>query len=365
MRIGELTLKPFRNLQDLHVDFESDRMLIVGGNGRGKSNLLEAISYLSIGKSIRGARDREAVPHGGKYFDISASWHDGTRDRQLRVFYGQEEGKQVFLDGAALSRVSDVLSLFQSVHFSPEDVTLVLRFAAQRRRLLDILICQAESPYLHDLQRYQRILTQRNRCLRGWRATPGSDELIGWDVQLCRLGGAIRHRRMQGLIQLAPDLTRFYRRLSTSREEVGVAYRGQAVSELDDAGLLSAEVMAEEMTRELAEYRDRERHAGHTLCGPHRDALTFTLDGVAADLYGSQGQLKGILVAWKMAELRFLEGCSGQRPVLLLDDVFSELDEVRSAELVALVEDFDQVLLTAPRLPGEGLCDRFSQLRMA
>jgi DNA replication and repair protein RecF len=170
---------------------------------------------------------------------------------------------------------------------------------------------------------------------------------------------------MRGLIQLEPDLTRFYRRISTAQEEVGVVYRGQVVSELDDAGLLSAEVMAEEMTTELAEYRDRERHAGHTLCGPHRDALTFTLDGVGADSYGSQGQLKGILVAWKMAEVRFLEGCSGQRPVLLLDDVFSELDEVRSTELVALVEDFDQVLLTAPRLPGEGLCGRFSQLRMA
>ena len=364
MRIGEITLRPFRNLQDLHVYFESDRVLIVGGNGRGKSNLLEAISYLSIGKSIRGARDREAVPHGGKYFDVSARWQDGSRDRELRVFYGREEGKQIFLDGAALSKVSDVLSLFQSVHFSPEDVSLVLRFSAQRRRLLDILLSQAEASYLHDLQRYQRILTQRNQCLRGWRVMSESDELIGWDIQLCRFGGSIRHQRMQGLIQLEPDLIRFYRRFSTGREEAGVTYRGQAVA-AGEAQLPSARAMAEELTAELVENRDRERHAGHTLCGPHRDALVFTLDGVEADTYGSQGQLKSILVAWKMAELRFLEGRTGQRPVLLLDDVFSELDEVRSAELVGLVEDFDQVLLTSPRIPGGGLCDRFSQVRMA
>ena len=362
MRVGEITLKPFRNLDDLHLTFEANFVLIVGDNGRGKSNILEAISYLSIGKSIRGAKDSEAVPHKGRHFDISATWHDGNRDRQLRLFYGQDEGKRVFLDGAPLPKVSDVVSMFQSVHFSPEDVALVLRFSAQRRRLLDILISQSSAPYLHDLQRYQRILSQRNQCLRN--RTGGADGLAAWDAQLCRVGAAIRHARLSSLIQFEPEFSGFYRRFCTGREKAGVTYQGQAIDGLTERELPTEDVMAEQLAAELAAQAERERHVGHTVCGPHRDAIVFTLDGEAADTFGSQGQLKSILVAWKMAELRFLEGRCGQQPVLLLDDVFSELDETRIGELIDLVGDFEQVLLTAPRLPDERLRRGFAEVRL-
>lgn len=346
MRIRRLTLCPYRNFAALDLSFGEDHALITGANGRGKSNILEAISYLSIGKSIRGARDQEVIPHGGQYFDVCADWFDGQREHQLRVFYGSSEGKRVFLDGAPLERISDIVSLFQTVQFSPEDVALVLQFSGQRRRLLDILLSQASGEYLRGLQRYQRVLSQRNQYLRqGPRSR--TDELIVWDGQLAELGGKLRRQRLMALVEMWDAFTAAYKRFSTGRERAGYTYQGaevEAASEVPDEAALGAG-----LERELADQFDRERRAGFSLSGPHRDAFAFTLDGEPADTYGSQGQLKSVLVSWKMAELRLLEARSGQVPVLLLDDVFSELDSERSEQLLSMVDDFEQVILTSPR----------------
>ena len=359
MRILQLTLQPYRNFEVLELDLDRERVLIVGANGRGKSNILEAVSYLSLGKSIRGGRDQEGVPHQGAHFDIRAAWHDGQRQRQLRVYYSDSEGKRVFLDGAQLSRISDVLTQFQSVHFSPEDVALVLQFSAQRRRLLDILISQSSASYLRDLQRYQRVVTQRNRWCRNWSSGEG-DELAAWDAQLIRLGGSIRRRRLETLVALQKPLMLLYERFSTGREVVGLTYRDRAIGEEGEESLPSAEVLSQELGEELAGSREQERRAGHTLCGPHRDAFGFTLNGEAAHVYASQGQQKSVLVSWKMAEARFLETQSGQQPVLLLDDVFSELDGERTTQLMNLIGVFDQVVVTSPGSLSPAVAEQFA-----
>jgi len=363
VRILQLTLQPYRNFEALELNLDRERVLIVGANGRGKSNVLEAVSYLSLGKSIRGAKDQEGVPHQGAHFDIRAGWHDGQRERQLRVYYSDHEGKRVFLDGAQLSRVSDVLTQFQSVHFSPEDVALVLQFSAQRRRLLDILISQSSASYLRDLQRYQRVVTQRNRWCRNWSSGAG-DELAAWDAQLIRLGGSIRRRRLETLTALQEPLMPLYERLSTGREVVGLTYRNKAIEEAGEESLPSAEALSDELGDELAGSREQERRAGHTLYGPHRDAFGFTLNGEAAHVYASQGQQKSVLVSWKMAEARYLESQSGQLPVLLLDDVFSELDGERTSQLTNLIEAFDQVVVTSPGSLRPDVAEQFTRVNL-
>ena len=198
MHIHKLILQPFRNFSYTELILRDEGAIIVAPNASGKSNILEAISFLSIGKSVRGARDREAVPHGGKHFDITGILHDGRREHELRLCYVHGKGKRVFLDGAALERISDLLSMFQTVHFSPEDVALVLRFAPQRRRLLDILISQADGKYLQNLQRFQRILVQRNQCLkRSQSMVDLSRELEPWDSQVTKVGSLLRRRRFE------------------------------------------------------------------------------------------------------------------------------------------------------------------------
>jgi len=365
MRIRQLELKPFRNFDQIKLDLGARGALIVGNNGRGKSNILEAISYLSLGKSIRGARDHEAVPHNGTWFDIQGTWDTADRQRHARVFYSGHDGKRVFLDGVPLPRVSELVSQFQTVHFAPEDVALVLQFSAQRRRLLDILISQASATYLQQLQRYRRVLTQRNHFLRQLnqrRADPAERDV--WDRQLAEPGARIRLERLQALAEIVPVLQSCYQGFSTGREAAGIEYQGAGLpSSTDEIPLL--DTLQSMLLQQLQADPAKEQRAGHTLSGPHRDAFGFTLDGESAETFGSQGQLKSVLLSWKMAESRYLEAHSGHQPVLLLDDVFSELDELRARQLLSLAEEFDQVILTAPREPGDTIPDRFERIELS
>ena len=365
MRIRRLRLEPYRNFPRLELDLDHEACLIIAGNGRGKSNVLESISYLSIGKSIRGARDQEVVPHEMGHFDIRSVWDDGYRDRQVRMFYSTAEGKRAFLDGVDLPRVSDLVSQLCTVHFAPEDVSLVLQFASQRRRLLDILLSQACPEYLQSLQRYNRALTQRNHYLRrlaGWRSDPAERRV--WGEQLAAPGGTIRRLRLETLVEMTPVFMQCYEAFSTGLEQAGITYLSEPVPpSLEEVP--PAEHLEKGLLDELEADPIREERAGHTLCGPHRDSLSFSLAGSPADTFGSQGQLKSLLLSWKMAEARFLEVRRGRQPVLLLDDVFSELDETRSRRLLSLTEGFEQVILTAARLPGEEVGDRFERIEIA
>lgn len=363
MRIREITLQPFRNFSELRLQFDADRILIGGENGRGKSNILEAISYLSIGKSVRGAQDTQAVPHDGQFFDIRALCCNGPHNHQLRLFYGNQEGKKIFCDGTPLPRVADVLGIFKTVHFSPEDVALVMRFPAQRRRLLDILISQTSASYLHDLQQYQRVLAQRNQLLkmsRGALRESDHQALDTWDMQLARLGARIRYRRLKVLEAMQGTLAAHYARLSGQREQAGLSYQYSPGMEGHPAP--TEELLCEDLQREMKSRRSSELQVGHTRCGSHRDNLVFTLDGHPADAFASEGQMKTLLISWKMAEAHVLAGETGQGPVLLLDDAFSELDPHRSAALMDLIGAFEQVVLTAPKRPDEPLGAGFKEI---
>ncbi len=359
MRIRELSLRPFRNFSSIHLQLEADRTLIFGPNGRGKSNILEAISYLSIGKSVRGAKDQQAVPHNGEYFDIRASCEDGRHVQKMRIFFGKKEGKKAFLDENPLARVSDVLGHFRTVHFSPEDVSLVLRFPAQRRRILDILISQSSADYLRDLQHYQRVLNQRNHLLRTAKRSAVrvlSDQVIApWDIQLAELGARIRGKRFAALEILSGPFVQFYARFSPGGEEAAIEYKGHR-----EQGADLELALADELKRK----RVQELQAGHTLCGPHRDDVSFLLDGQSAEIYASEGQLKTILIAWKLAEGRYLERQCGQQPVILFDDVFSELDHDRIGVLLEIVDEFEQVVVTTPQKPEARLAGCFEQIRL-
>ena len=347
MRIRELILRPFRNIAAIRLNFAADYALIFGPNGRGKSNILEAISYLSIGKSARGAKDAQAVPHGKDFFDIQAICTDERHDHQLRIFYDKKEGKKAFVDANPLPRVSDLLGVFRTVHFSPEDVSLALRVPAQRRRLLDILISQSRASYLRDLQRYNRVLTQRNHLLRtakkSNRGLVEQQVMEPWDAQLVELGAEIRKYRLEALEEIHAPFTRYYDRFSPADEEAEITYQGAKESGL--------EALRTELKEALERRRDQEAQMGHTLSGPHRDDLKFTLNGESAEIYASEGQLKTVLISWKLAEARYMEEQTGRQPVLLLDDVFSELDPGRVGELLDIINEFEQVIATTPQDP--------------
>ena len=347
MRIRELTLRPFRNFTAIRLSFEANHVLIFGPNGRGKSNILEAIAYLSIGKSVRGAKDVQSVPHDDAHFDVQALCSDGRNNQQLRVFYGKKEGKKAFTDASPLPRVSDLLGIFRTVHFSPRDVSLVLRSPAQRRRLLDILISQSDTGYLQCLQRYYRVLSQRNHLLRAAKKSNRSFVEQGaiepWDAQLVNLGASLREYRLEALEKLRDPFARYCARFSPADEKASVGYRGSEA--------MGRDALRFELRDELVRRREQEVQVGHTLCGPHRDDLKFALNDEPAEVYASEGQLRTVLISWKLAEARYMEEQTGQEPVLLLDDVFSELDQDRIGKLLDIIGEFEQVIATSPQEP--------------
>lgn len=302
------------------------------------------------------------MPHGGQYFDIRAACCDGPHQHQLRLFYGTHEGKKVFCDGTPLPRLVDVLGIFKTVHFSPEDVALVMRFPAQRRRLLDILISQTSASYVYDLQQYQRVLAQRNHLLkvgRGSLRDSDGQALDAWDHQLARLGARIRFRRLEVLKKMGESVAASYAQLSRQREAASAEYQYTHTSGCCPAP--GEEVLFLDLEQELKIKRTLELQLGHTRCGSHRDNLVFALDGYPADTFASEGQLKTLMISWKMAEMDFLRQETGQEPVLLLDDVFSELDGQRLDALMEMMGGFEQVLLTAPKRPDERWCKGFAE----
>jgi DNA replication and repair protein RecF len=352
VKIRSVELRPFRNFDHECFTFEADRTVITGPNGRGKTNILEAISFLSIGRSVRGAQDQQAVPHAGEFFDISASCVVGDHQRHLRLFFSSADGKKAFADHGPLDRVGELLGLLRTVHFAPEDVALVLRFPAQRRRLLDILLSQRSPVYLRALQRYQRVLAQRNALLRR-AGHAGDGSLATWTEQLAVVGGFVRQERQDAIAALSGPFGAWMKRLAPDDRRPTIEYRG---------GTSGGEAQDGMLLEELGRRARQEQEVGYTLCGPHRDDVLFALDERPAPAFASEGQLKCLMIAWKLAEVGFLQLQPGGQPVLLLDDVLSELDEQRGAALMEIVDAFEQVIVTSPRPIAAGAAARFARL---
>ena len=280
----------------------------------------------------------------------------GRRSSQidLRVAYdARQQKKKTFVDGQPLSRISEIVGRFNAVLFSPEDVDLVLRTPAERRRLLDILISQSSATHLSDLETYRRVLAQKNRLLkdRGSRLLSDPGLLDAWDIQLAESGARIVTDRLAPLAYLEPRAQQYYHTISRKAEALSLAYRGAGANSADSeraADLLAA----------LRSRREDEVRAGHTLSGPHRDQLVFQLDDRPVHQFGSKGQMKSALLSWKLAEAAYLEDRTGSEPVLLMDDVFSELDASRAHAVLDLVDGFGQVVLTTARDPDLDLADR-------
>ncbi len=344
MHISVLNLTNYRNFDQVQFSFDSEKTAICADNAYGKSNLLEAIYFLALAKSGRGSKDRDVLRWGSEFFVIEATAERDHEPLSIRIAYDSRIGKKAFLDENPLTRLSDLVGTFNAVLFSPEDVDLVLREPSQRRRILDILVSQSSASYLADLELYQRVLSQRNKLLKnqGSRLLPAAKELQPWDLQLAELGGRIIERRISSLEELQPKIGQFYSQIATTPEQLKAVYKSQ-VSDFSQSRELLAELLAQRLEKEI--------QLGYTLSGPHRDNLVFTLDDKEAHVFGSKGQMKSVLLAWKLAEAVFLEIRTGSQPVLLMDDIFSELDSLRARALLEIIPTFGQVVLTSARDP--------------
>jgi DNA replication and repair protein RecF len=351
VRLTRLTLRHFRNLGVQDLDIPAEGVAIVGDNAQGKSNLLEAIYYLETFRSFRGARDDQLVAFEQGVFRVTGTLvPESTGDRSVQVaaaFERRGKRKKVTVDGNEPDRIGDALGRLAAVVFSPADVDLVSGGPGERRRFLDIVLSLSEPGYLQALQDFRRVLARRNASLKDGQS---GAVVHAWDQGLVRSGAAVVKARRDWIEERGDAFWEYYAAVSGG-PGARMAYRPSVAAD----GAVSLEEIGEAYRDALMDTAEREQRTGHTAVGPHRDEMMLRLEDEGDDLdlrdYGSGGQRRTAALALRLVEARTIREVRGQEPLVLLDDVFAELDPRRSERILGLMEreETGQVILTAPK----------------
>jgi len=387
MRILHLSLTNFRNFSRLELDLPPGIVVLQGDNAQGKTNLLEAIYYLSRVRSPRTSTDRELVNWLALEDDLPFARlvakvlkGEALHGQQIELTLVQSNGKSVDEEPGALrkhiringaaKRAVDAIGQLNAVLFLPEDIELVSGSPHGRRRYLDDTLCQIDARYGHELQHYERVLTQRNYLLKSLRGrSNGSDELLFWDQRLVEHGAFIVVRRQQVIEELDHLVQRIHPQLTGDKEHLRLEYCASVhlggrpgmpsrialplASSTDMPGTAASpdlqaqlQAVAARFADQLREVRGRELEQGVSVVGPHRDDLHFLVDGVDMTTFGSRGQQRTIALSVKLAEVKLITQEKRDKPILLLDDVVSELDPSRRGCLTQAIDQAQQVIIT-------------------
>lgn len=340
MRLNRLELTDHRNIAHAVLVPDPHLTVLCGPNGQGKTNLLEAVWLLTGGKSFRGAKDAELIRRGAEFSVLEGCFESGGSEKDIRLTVGakgsQRPGRTARLNGADVGRAAALAGNFQAVVFEPDLLALVKGGPEGRRRFLDAALCQVYRPYLVALRRYMRLVAQKNALLKHWDQTPDAALLLdAYNEQLAGYGGQIMAHRQQFCDALAPLAARNYAELSHGAEAFTLRYQCGAAAPAADA-----------LAEKLAAVRGSELRAGFCLAGPHREDLDLQLDGQPARIFGSQGQQRSCVLAMKLAEATVVGDLFGEHPVLLLDDVLSELDDERQTYLLTRMGEHQTIVTT-------------------
>lgn len=351
MRLTEVRLEQFRNLADVGLEVAPEGAVLVGANGQGKTNFLEAVHYLSRFRSFRGTAHVDAIAFGAAHFRIEAGFESEGRPRTLAVS-GDRDRRRIVLDGGTVGRPSEAAGTLLAVSLRPEDLELVLGAPSARRGYLDGLLGLASRPYRRALAEYDRVLRQRNELLRTGR---GAAQLESWDEALISSGVPIVTARARLVRRLAERFAQTAARVAEGAHgRYALDYRPSVP--VDPAAVDREGDVVEAWSRALVARSEIDRARGWTTVGPHRDELEIALAGRELARFGSQGECRTAAVALRLMEAEVLEADTGRRPILLLDDVFSELDAGRGERLLEWLGDRHQRFVTSPR-PLDWLAD--------
>ena len=328
MNLLDLKLRDFRNYEELELDFDPGVNLIVGKNAQGKTNLLEAIAYLGSGKSFRAQRTAEMVRFGAEFADISGNVFAQDRQQSLRwVLFSDRRARQVWRNGAKKKTAADIAGVMSTVLFCPEDLMVLKTGAAARRRLGDHALCQLRPNYDAALAEYNRILEQKNRILKDHFENPAVLEILPeYNARLCQVGALLISYRARFYDSLGKAAAEYHDQFSGGAEEFSLQYK--TVSTVRDP-FAPVQTLVEDLQAHLQSHYRAELETAQCLTGPHKDDFDVSLSGIDLKAYGSQGQTRTAAISLKLAQRELMRRESGQEPVLLLDDVLSELDPGR------------------------------------
>jgi len=338
MHLKELRLINFKNYKEATLQFSDKINCFVGSNGAGKTNLLDAIHYLSFCKSYFNPSDAQNINHEEEFFAIHSKFRENGGDETGKVSCIQKRSqrKQFLLNGKEYERLADHIGLYPLVMISPYDRDLINEGSEARRKYIDSVISQFDKIYLDNLINYNKALLQRNSLLKEFAERNRFDRslLTVWDEQLIRFGNAIYERRKDFIQEFIPVFNKYFSIISQDKEQVSIAYESQLQQEL--------------LGNLLKNNLEKDRALRYTSSGTHKDDLIFEIGGYPVKRFGSQGQQKSFVIAIKLAQFDYTRQIKGFSPVLLFDDIFDKLDDQRVAQLVQLVshDSFGQVFIT-------------------
>ena len=328
MQLNELYLRGFRNYGEQRFPFDPGVNLIVGQNAQGKTNLLEAIAFLGSGKSFRALKNGEMIGFGQDFGEIEGKIFSQEREQSIRwVLFSGCRPRQLWRNGAKRKTAADIAGVLPTVLFCPEDLMILKTGSAQRRRFADNALCQLRPNYDAALTEYNRILDQKTRILKDHFENPGILEILPeYNTRLCQVGALLISYRARFYDALGKEAARFHGQFSGGSEEFRLEYR--TVSNIEDPFAPVSELTGK-LTEHLERHYKAELETGQCLTGPHKDDFEISLSGINLKSYGSQGQTRTAAISLKLAQRELMKREWGEEPVLLLDDVLSELDSGR------------------------------------
>ena len=347
MKLTELNLHHFRNYDEDQVEFSPQINVLIGENAQGKTNLLESIYVLAMTRSHRTNNDRELIEFGKDAAQIKGTVQREPGSLKLELDIGKH-GKKAKANHLEKARLSEYLGQLNVILFAPEDLALVKGAPTVRRRFIDMEFGQVSPKYLHDLTQYRDILKQRNRYLKQLQSHEAQDQLYleVLSEQLAAVGGAIISQRVKFLSELEGYAQELHQSITQGRENLTFEYS----SAVKDASTLTEVELSEALMDLYRQNQSKEIFQGTTLYGPHRDDVRFLINHKNVQTYGSQGQQRTTALSVKLAEIDLMKNQTGEYPILLLDDVLSELDGARQTHLLKTIQDKVQTFLTTPGL---------------
>lgn len=331
MILKSVELSNFRNYESLHMEFDAGTNILYGDNAQGKTNILESVCVSATTKSHKGSKDREMIRFDCEESHIRTVVEKGGLDYQIDMHLKKNRSKGIAINKIPIKKASELFGILNLVFFSPEDLNIIKNGPSERRRFLDLELCQLNKIYLYQLTKYNKILNQRNKLLKDiFFHRELLDTLSVWDMQLIECGRQIIEARHEFVEQLNQIIQKIHRNLSGHREELILCYE--------------PDTKAQEFPARLQSCRERDLKFGQTTAGPHRDDLSFFIHGADIRRFGSQGQQRTSALSLKLSEIELVKQSIHETPILLLDDVLSELDSNRQNFLLNNIHDIQTVI---------------------
>lgn len=331
MILKSVALSHFRNYDDLYMEFDKGTNILYGDNAQGKTNVLESIYVSGTTKSHKGSKDRELIQFGQEEAHIRTIVEKGGLDYQIDMHLKKNRSKGIAINRMPIKKASELFGILNIVFFSPEDLNIIKNGPSERRRFLDVELCQLDKIYLYNLTKYNKVLNQRNRLLKDISFRPELlDTLAVWDMQLVEYGRKVIQTRKEFVEELNGIVYEIHKNISGDKEELVLKYE--------------PDVLEENLEQELARCREKDLKFGQTSVGPHRDDLCFMIQEIDVRKFGSQGQQRSCALSLKLSEIELVKKSIRETPVLILDDVLSELDSNRQNFLLNSIHDIQTVI---------------------